>query len=90
MRDLRPLDEPGGQEVLRYEQQGHGRAVHGALDLGEPGVSLGDPAVVPDVEIGFQDLQVPDDTVFPILVLMAVAQEDRGPMACEGGIARFR
>ena len=51
------------------------------LDLGSPILARGNPAVVPYVEraLLLEDAQVGDQTIFPVLVLVAVADEDLRP-----------
>jgi hypothetical protein len=77
--DLGLLNEAGGQEVGRDEQHGNLGALDGRRDLGAPVITSGDVAVVPDLERAFrlQNAQVLDELDLPVLVLMAVADEDR-------------
>src|SRR5262249_54014156 len=78
--DLGVADETGGQNRAGPQQHGHGRPVERRFDLRPPIVASGDLPVLPDGQhvLQLEDLQVADNPLFPVLILMAVADEDRG------------
>ena len=82
MGDLRAADEPGGQEVGRDQQHGHRpRGSWPARSRGTsrpPRRSGGRPRPRARSEAP-EPSDAVDDAVLPVFVLVAVAQEDRGP-----------
>lgn len=74
--DLFAQDEWRSQEMLRNEEDGHTGVRHGLLDFREPARPRSDATVVPGVDL--QYAQVRREEILPPLVLVAVAQEDRG------------
>jgi hypothetical protein len=71
-------DELRFQGVGRHQEDGHMGGVHGVPDLLEPFVARPEVPVVPDLEeaLFFEDAEMGDEAVLPVLVLVAVADED--------------
>ncbi len=78
MGDLLVADEFRFQGGGGDQEDGHPGGIHRALDLLEPFVARADVPVVPGLKeaLYFEDAEVFEEAVFPVLVLVAVGDED--------------
>jgi hypothetical protein len=78
MGDLGVADETRGEEVARDQEDRDMGRIHCSADLGFPGVSGTDAAVVPYIDQSFlsEDREVAGETILPSLIHVAIAKED--------------